>query len=90
MTNEEFPQHEIDMEWVAQLLPFGMMMATKMHREEEVQREHLLAELARDYLVAYGVLDVQGRDQIQMEVLRSPCMLQVVVANSRNEKSRKP
>jgi hypothetical protein len=59
---------EIDMEWVAQLLPFGMQLGMRMRREEEVEREHLLANLVRDYLIGNTALGEEQRDQIQLEV----------------------
>ena len=64
----EREQPEIDLEWVKQLWPLAMQMATRMHREEEVEREHLLANLVRDYLIGNTVLCEEQRDQIQLEV----------------------
>jgi len=57
-----------DMGWVTQLLPFGMQMGMRMRREEEVEREHLLADLVRDYLIGNTALGEEQRDQIQLEV----------------------
>ena len=59
---------DIDLQHIARLWPAAMAMATKMRRDEEVELEHTLAALARDFLVKRGAISEEQREQVAMEV----------------------
>ena len=59
---------DIDLEYIARLWPAAMAMGTRMRREEEVELEHTLAALARDFLVERGAISKEQRELVQMEV----------------------
>lgn len=59
---------EIDMDYIMSLWPWAMAMATKMRRDEEVELEHTLAALVRDFLVERGAISEEQRELVQMEI----------------------
>jgi hypothetical protein len=59
---------EIDLEHIARMWPAAMAMATKMRRDEEVELEHTLAALVRDFLVERGAISEEQRELVQMEI----------------------
>ena len=48
---------------------FGLQMSLRMQHNLEVNLEHLLANLVRDYLAGNTMLSTEQRDQIQMEIV---------------------
>ncbi len=65
-TSDQLP--DIDLEHIINMWPAAMAMATKMRRDEEVELEHTLAALVRDFLVERGAISEEQRELVQMEI----------------------